>query len=119
MLHTQALSIDFSDNLLIDARSIIEQAKVSAYRSVDYILVCRNWLLGKRIAVEELKGERAMYGAKTIKMLAEELTKEYGKGFTKTNLYQFVSFYNSFPDIFHTVSGKFSIRLSWSHYRTL
>lgn len=118
MQHTQVMNIDFSDNLLNDVKVIIEQAKVSAYRSVDYILVCRNWLLGKRIAEEELKGERATYGAQTIKTLAEELTREYGKGFTKTNLYQFLLFYNRFPDIFHTSSGKSGL-LSWSHYRTL
>ena len=38
--------------------------------------------------------------------------------FTKSNLYQFVQFYKSFPEIFHSVSGKSTI-LSWTHYRTL
>ena len=42
----------------------------------------------------------------------------YGKGFTKSNLYQFVQFYKFFPDIFHAVSGKSQI-LSWTHYRNL
>ena len=54
-----------------------------------------------------------------IKKLSKELTEKYGKGFTKTNLYSFYSFYKYFPDIFHTPCGKSSIRLSWSHYRTL
>ena len=42
----------------------------------------------------------------------------YGKGFTKSNLYQFVQFYKFFPDIFHAASGKLRI-LSWTHYRNL
>ena len=50
--------------------------------------------------------------------LAEYLTSEYGKGFTKSNLYQFVQFYKFFQNIFHAVSGK-SILLTWTHYRTL
>ena len=47
-------------------------------------LVQRNWMMGYRIASEELHGEkRAEYGAKIIKKLSKELSTEYGKGFTK------------------------------------
>ena len=82
-------------------------------------LIGWGWLLGKRIADEELKGEnRAEYGKEIVINLAEYLTSEYGKGFTKSNLYQFVQFYKFFPNIFHAVSGK-SILLIWTHYRTL
>ena len=45
-------------------------------------MIQRNWLLGKRIADEELKGEnRAEYGKEIVKNLSEFLTVEYGKGF--------------------------------------
>ena len=75
--------------------------------------------MGKRIADEELQGEnRAEYGKEIIKRLADYLTNLYGKGFTKSNLYQFVLFYKFFPEIFHAVSGKTQI-LSWTHYRNL
>ena len=109
-----------TENLLDDARKIIDSARNKAYAAVNVALVERNWLLGKRIAEEELQGEdRAIYGAKVIKKLSQELTDEYGKGFTKTNLYQFCEFYKAFPEIFHTACGKSAILLSWSHYRTL
>lgn len=52
-------------------------------------------------------------------MLSKELTEKYGKGFTKTNLYNFYAFFKKFPDIFHTACGKFDGLLSWSHYRVL
>ena len=82
-------------------------------------MVQRNWLLGKRIAEEELQGEdRAIYGKEVVKQLSLHLTNVYGKGFTQSNLYQFVQFYKFFPEIFHTVCVKSQI-LSWSHYRTL
>ena len=48
---------------------------------------------------------------------AKELTAEYGEGYTKTNLYHFYSFYKTYPEIFHSASGK--LLLSWTHYRTL
>lgn len=47
------------------------------------------------------------------------MTQKYGKGFTKSNLYSFYSFYKAYPEIFQTVSGKSEIQLSWSHYAIL
>ncbi|MDE7341652.1 MAG: PDDEXK nuclease domain-containing protein [Lachnospiraceae bacterium] len=109
-----------SENILSDIQNIIETSQRQAYRAVDTILSQRNWLIGYRIAEEELKGEnRAEYGANIIKKLSQELTKLYGKGFTKTNLYNFYSFYKCFPEIFHTLCGKSQGVLSWSHYRVL
>ena len=43
-------------------------------------LVQRNWLLGKRIAEEELPSYgKAEYGSKIVPELAEYLTSKYGK----------------------------------------
>ncbi|WP_365905089.1 PDDEXK nuclease domain-containing protein [uncultured Ruminococcus sp.] len=63
--------------------------------------------------------DRADYGAEVIKKLSFELTKEFGKGYTKSNLYSFYSFYKTYPEIFQTPSGKSAILLSWSHYNVL
>lgn len=109
-----------SENILSDVQNIIETSQRQAYHAVDTILVQRNWLIGYRIAAEELQGEgRAEYGLKVIKELSKELTNKYGKGFAKTNLYSFYSFYRYFPEIFHTPCGKSERILSWSHYRCL
>lgn len=102
------------------ASHLIDQARQTAYRQINDALVRRNWNLGKLIVEEKMHGEnRAEYGALVIKALAEHLTKEFGKGFTKTNLYSYARFYELFPNIFHTPCGKSTILLSWSHYRTL
>ncbi len=107
-----------SDDIVKDMRGIIESSRNAAYQAVNTALVQRNWLIGYRIAEEELQGDnRAEYGANIIKKLAKELTAEYGKGYTKTNLYHFYSFYKMYPEIFHSASGK--LFLSWTHYRTL
>lgn len=109
-----------TDNVLNDVCSIIESAKDYAFKSVNLALVERNWLIGYRIAEEELKGQdRANYGKEIIKKLSKELTKEYGKGFDRSNLYYFLSFYKNFPQIVDTVSRQSRTLLSWSHYRTL
>lgn len=109
-----------SDDIVFDLKNIIDLSQKQAYQAINKALVYRNWLIGYRIAEEELKGEdRAEYGITLIKKLSKELTNEYGKGYTKTNLYSFYSFYKMYPNIFHSVSGKSASLLSWTHYRTL
>lgn len=109
-----------TDDIMNDMRKIIESSQKTAYQAVNTILVQRNWLIGYRIASEELKSEnRADYGAEVIKKLSSQLTKEFGKGFTKSSLYSFYSFYKAYPEIFQTVSGKSAKLLSWSHYSVL
>ena len=109
-----------TDDIMNDMRKIIEGSQKTAHQAVNTILVQRNWLIGYRIASEELNGEdRADYGAEVIKKLSFELTKEFGKGYTKSNLYSFYSFYKTYPEIFQTPSGKSAILLSWSHYNVL
>ncbi len=109
-----------TDNITVDIGEIILSAQKTAYRAVDTILLQRNWLIGKRIAEEELAGKNRseIYGIEIIKKLSRELTEKYGKGYTKTNLYSFYTFYKEYKDIFHSVGGK-SGMLSWTHYRIL
>ena len=109
-----------TDDILSDMCEIIESSQKAAYQAVNVALVQRNWLLGCRIASEELQGEdRAKYGSEIIKILAKELSAEYGKGYNKSNLYSFYTFYKTYPEIFQTLSGKSNGLLSWSHYATL
>ena len=95
--------------LFSDACRIIEQAQEAAYRSVNVTLIKRNWLLGMRIQHEVLKDKRAEYGERVVANLADSLTKRYGRGFSMRNLYNFVSFYQNHPYIFHAVSGASGI----------
>ena len=109
-----------TDDIFADMQELIETTQKAAHSAVNTLLVQRNWLIGYRIAEEELKGEnRAEYGMSIIKQLSKELSELYGKGFTKTNLYSFYSFYKTFPEIFHSASGKSAPVLSWTHYRAL
>ncbi len=115
----EIFKLNNTNDIFKDVESIVEQARGYAYNAVNIAMVQRNWLLGKRITEEELQGEdRAIYGKEVVKQLSLHLTNVYGKGFTQSNLYQFVQFYRFFPEIFHTVCVKSQI-LSWSHYRTL
>lgn len=89
--------------LVHDACIIIEQAQKSAYLAVNETLIKRNWLLGMRIQREVLKDQRAEYGEQIIKSLAKTLTERYGTGYSRNNLYRFVSFFKSFPKLLEIV----------------
>ncbi len=117
---TEDLSYINTSNLFTDTIAIIESAKRAAYRSVNVLLVQRNWLLGKRIAEEQLGDQtrEELYGQNIVTNLAKQLTAQYGSGFDFSSLYKYVRFYQCFPNILDTASPK-SFLLTWSHYRTL
>ena len=117
---TTELTYIQTQNLLVDTSTIIESAKNAAYRSVNVVLVKRNWLLGKRIAEEQLGNQtrEELYGKSVIENLAQQLTTEYGSGFDFSSLYKYVRFYQCFPNILDAESPK-SFLLTWTHYRTL
>ena len=118
--NTSIIKYSKTDNVLNDICTIIDSAKDYAFQSVNLALVERNWLIGYRIAEEELKGQdRANYGKEIIKKISKELADEYGKGFDSRNLYYFLNFYKTFPNILNTACSKSNRLLSWSHYRTL
>ena len=149
MAKEEIIKPEVADGLVHDVCIIIEQAQKSAYLAINETLIKRNWLLGMRIQHEVLKDQRAGYGNQVIKTLAKKLTEKYKTGFTKTNLYNYVAFYQSWPNFFHAVSGnsedespdnifhavsgksasnfdilqlltaKTLIRLSWTHYRII
>jgi hypothetical protein len=109
-----------SQDLFADASAIIETAKNIACRSINITLVQRNWLLGKRIAEEQLGDQtrEELYGQKIVENLAKELTEQYGSGFDFSSLYKYIRFYQCFPNILDAASPQ-SFLLTWTHYRTL
>ena len=109
-----------TDDILKDMCGIIESSQKAAYQAVNTLLVQRNWLIGYRIAEEELGGdERSEYGLEVIKKISKELTQRYGKGYDRSNLYHCLKFYKTFPEIVDTACRQSGVLLSWSHYRTL
>lgn len=87
-------------------KEILEAARSTAYRAVNFAMVQAYWNIGRVIVEEEQRGKAtAGYGEYLIKELAERLTKEFGKGFTISNIKYFRQFYLSFS-IGHAVRGQ-------------
>lgn len=99
------------NELLQNIRDLILTARVSVVRSVDLIQVMTNFEIGCRIVEHEQKGEeRAEYGKALLKELSAELTGEFGRGFSRSNLQNMRKFYLAYPDRLlekcQTPSGK-------------
>lgn len=103
------------DNMLPIVREIkmvLDASRNNVARQVNSELLNSYWNIGRIICeFEQSIPNRADYGKQTLKLLARELTKELGKGFSRANLYNMRQFYLCYPKI-QTVSGQ----LSWSHY---
>ena len=95
-----------------DVSKIIDAARESAARSVNAAMTAAYWLIGRRIVEFEQSGEdRAEYGAALIERLAEDLTVQFGRGFSRQNVQNMRLFYLSYqPErILQTVSGKLAL----------
>ena len=91
-----------------DVSKIIDAARDSAARSVNAAMTAAYWLIGHRIVEFEQSGEeRAEYGTALIERLAEDLTRRFGRGFSRPNLQNMRLFYLAHPPdrIRQTVSG--------------
>jgi predicted nuclease of restriction endonuclease-like (RecB) superfamily len=101
-----------------DIRKMLVAATQKVYASINVAMIQAYWRIGRRIVEEEQAGEkRAEYGTALIEYLAQRLSAEFGKGYSKSNLFYFKQFYLTFPDenFLHALRGK----LSWTHYRSI
>ena len=103
------------NNLLLEIKNLIATARETAVRSVDFQRTLLYWYIGERIFNEEQQGkERAEYGNYLIKYLSEQLTPEFGSGFSYRQLNRYRQFYRTFP-----IVSTLWTQLSWSHYKLL
>ncbi|MFA5812359.1 MAG: DUF1016 N-terminal domain-containing protein [bacterium] len=99
------------DTLFSDIRELILLARRAAVRSVDTLQVLTSFEIGRRIVNHEQQGAaRAEYGKQVLKELADRLTAEFGRGFSRSNLEymrKFFLFYaERLPEISQIPSGK-------------
>ena len=75
-------------------RLLIEEAKGNVVRNINTTMLITNFEIGRMIVEEEQKGKhRADYAKKIIPQLSKDLTREFGKGYSSSNLSNFRKFY--------------------------
>lgn len=95
--------------------SIINKARSSAYKAVNFAMVISYWSIGQQIVEDEQHGaSRAEYGKAVLKELSKKLMAKYGKGYDESNLRYMRMFYQTFP-----ICDTLRHELTWSHYKML
>ena len=97
-----------------EIKNILSTARNKVYQTANFTMVEAYWNIGKSIIEEQGGNEKAEYGTGLLKELSKQMTKDFGKGFTVTNLKYMRQFYLTFPN-----SHALRDELSWTHYRLL
>ena len=106
------------ESVIAEIKSIISSGQEAAYSASSKAMLLTYWNIGKRIVEQELGGsERAEYGRGLISALAEDLTKEFGKNYSKRNLHYYIKFYQCFTD--EQIVNACVHNLNWTHIRSL
>lgn len=88
------MSNTFNKKFINEIKDILNIAKERVMTSINIAMVYSYYEIGKRIVMEEQKGKRrANYGKEILEMLSKELTKEFGRGYSVTNLRMIRKFY--------------------------
>ncbi len=106
----QRIDMEFYSHI----KEILASARSKVYHTANSAMVRAYWEIGKSIVEKQGGEQRAEYGTQLIKALSKQMTADFGKGFTVTNLKYMRRFYLTFPK-----SHALSDQLTWTHYRLL
>ena len=99
-------------DLINQIGGLLQKGREKAAKSVNTILVQTYWLIGRHIVEFEQGGkEKAEYGSFLFEQLSKDLSRLYGKGFSRSNLLYMRKLYLSFPK-----SETLSNVLRWLYY---
>ncbi len=118
MTNTELMDTEEELKFYQDVHEILDEAKSKTYEAANNIMTYAYWNVGKRIIEQEQKGNRkAKYGSYLIKRLSQELSDEYGIGFSVANIRNCRQLYLTFPkkSYGYSLIGK----IHWSHLRTI
>lgn len=101
-----------TNELVEEIKTLILEARNKISKDVNKTLINTYWNIGKTIVEKEQSGSiKAEYGKAILMNVSKKLTKEIGKGFSKSNLFNMRKFFLTYSKIPDT-SGI----LGWSHY---
>lgn len=104
--------LSYTDAMIDEIKGLLLNARQRVAVQVNTELLSTYWNIGRIIVEHEQDSRnRAEYGKQVLKQLSRELTKEFGKGFSVSNLQFMRRFYQNYQ-----IQQTASVKLSWSHY---
>lgn len=112
----EEMGITAEETLLKTIKALIEETRYNIITAVNSSLTLMYWHIGKKINDELLGNERAKYGKEILATLSQELSLEYGNGYSYSSLTRMMKLADTFS--FENIA-TLSQKLSWSHFREL
>lgn len=104
--------LSYTDAMIDEIKGLLLNARQRVAVQVNTELLSTYWNIGRIIVEHEQDSRnRAEYGKQVLKQLSRELTKEFGKGFSVSNLQFMRRFYQNYQ-----IQQTAPVKLSWSHY---
>jgi len=103
-----------SEELIGSISPPIEQAKARVAQAVNSEPVLLYWRIGKNIREEIFARKIAGQEKGIVDLLSDKLTLEYGRGFSRRNLFHMIRLADTFED--EGTVQTLSAQLSWSHF---
>ena len=103
--------------LLGDLRTLVQSARQRIATAADSTQTLLCWHMGRRLASVHLQGGRAAYGKQILVTVSQELTADYGRGFSYAEIARMIQFAQAFSD--EAIVVTLSQQLSWSHFHAL
>ena len=75
------------------------------------------WHVGRRLLKENLQGGRAAYGKRILATVSQQLSAEFGGGYSYSQLTRMVRFAETLPE--EAIVVTLSQQLSWAHFLAL
>ena len=127
------------DSLVKTIAETYSRGRVNSFKAVNSVLVTTYWRIGQHIVEFEQGGNtKAVYGDKLLERLSKDLSLQFGKGFSRSNLTYMRAFFVTYPisekpshklgddkktnpdatwfdtDRISAITAKLSDKLSWS-----
>ena len=104
--------LSYTTSMVQEIKELLSGARQRTAVQVNTELLSTYWNIGRIIVEHEQNSqERAAYGKQTLKEVSKELSEEFGKGFSVSNIQFMRRFYLTYQ-----IQQTVSVELSWSHY---
>ena len=103
-------------SLFEQIKNLIEQTKQNVAVAINSSLTIMYWHIGKLINDEILQNKRAEYGKEIVATVSQQLSEQYGKGYSYSALTRMMKFAKNIDE---KNIATLSQQLSWSHFKEL
>jgi predicted nuclease of restriction endonuclease-like (RecB) superfamily len=101
------------DNIFSEIASLIQESRAHVQQTINSELIKLYWNTGRVIKMDVIEGNRAEYGANVVEEISRRLTEQYGKGFSRANMFRMIQFYELMPN--QEIVSSLMRQLSWTH----